>query len=756
MLNALWSLFSSNSYVHSSASSSNTTTKDENSNHLNENLNSTRNFSDQFDYYYNIDDDLIFYKRHGWSDYYNSKLGLIFKYPAWKYSHVEVLPYGDSLASVQLRAGNSITDSNHSSSESTIPNSMISRYNISVQFKMEYVWVHCCYIFNNNIMIVATMFNIEDIQSVINSVNVTKNEKPVIERPSQILTRTNPLNEEEKQSQFIDPSSFGPREYILNSIKKLEQSNCSYKIFFQRPVKVNSRKAYECKLELEMNPAVFQRPSNPKIIEKSERVKVLLYWIVLKCEDTNKFFIFQHMLQDLDVENFDLEFEEQISHIVRSVKIVKSQQTGAFTLYRNDKEISLKLLDESWQGWNISGLGHNFAQTKKSHKKNMSQREEEKIVPLHLKDENVLMYLVSSLTKEKIGKEIAFIQVESQNQQQQYNSEMKLSFEDYIQKTRQTLKEKSNTVIEIKDRIKWKDSECSEGILFAYVSEMDSFPVHLSKLIPTPEDSQEIYNVIECHFKRGSSWYKIFSRSHHSLSLSSFRQSVMEQIKMITFHDSMSSSLKEQSVIHEDNTFLEFESMEHEFSLTLPLLYQISARQSLGNTPVCQFFSRFSMDSALCMFETQVYFERLGPKPKHESLLSNEKEKLKILKQSLLDQMIRNIGKPVPLILEKTIKIEAGIGNEAIHVAFSTPMGSPIHQKNLIHVHTSFLLENPSPLMTSKQSRELVASIQPTEEENMLHVVTIKTTIMDAFYNDFMQQLFENIHRAFKYSKKNY
>ncbi|KAG2391952.1 hypothetical protein C9374_013437 [Naegleria lovaniensis] len=454
MLNALWSLFSSSdSYVHSSTSTLGTTTKDENPSHLNENLNSTRNFSDPFDYYYNIDDDLMFYKRQGWSDYYNSKLGLIFKYPAWKFSHIEVLPYGDSLASVQLRGGNSATNK---SSESTTPNSMI-----------------------------TTMFNIEDIQTVINSVNVTNSERSVTNagRPSQILTSAR-TNEEEKQEQLIDPSAFGPREYILNSIKKLEQNKCSYKILFQRSVKVNSRKAYECKLELEMSPGVFQRPSKAIVENLTEKVKVLLYWIVLKCEDTNKFFIFQHMSPDLDVENFDLEFEEQISHIIRSVKIVKSQQTGGFTLHRKDKGVSLKLLDESWQVWNVSGLDHNFSQPKKSIKKKLPQTEHEKILPLHLKDENVLLYLISSLTKEKVGKEIALIQVETHNSQQN-KKEAATTFEEYIQQTTQNLKEKCNHVIEIKDRVKWSGSECSEGVLFAYVSEMNSFPVHLSKLIPT-------------------------------------------------------------------------------------------------------------------------------------------------------------------------------------------------------------------------------------------------------------------------------
>ncbi|KAG2391951.1 hypothetical protein C9374_013436 [Naegleria lovaniensis] len=236
---------------------------------------------------------------------------------------------------------------------------------------------------------------------------------------------------------------------------------------------------------------------------------------------------------------------------------------------------------------------------------------------------------------------------------------------------------------------------------------------------------------------------------------------MIEQIKLITFHDSISTTAStEEQLTSEENTFLEFESMEHEFSLTLPLLYQISARQSLGNTPICQYFSRFSMDSALCMFETQVYFERLGPKSKHDSILSNEKEKLKVLKQSLYEQMTRNIGKPVPLRFEKNIEIVTGIGNEALHVAFSTPIGSPIHQKNLVHVHTSFLLENPSPhqlFMTNTTTQQHPShetkQVDETEKENMLYIVTIKTTIMDAFYTEFMQQLFENIHREFKYKK---
>ena len=67
-------------------------------------------FQERFEHYYNLDDDPMFYKREGWHDYVNLKLGLSFKHPVF-ISRVEVLNVGE-LTCVQLRKDTDVGNTN--------------------------------------------------------------------------------------------------------------------------------------------------------------------------------------------------------------------------------------------------------------------------------------------------------------------------------------------------------------------------------------------------------------------------------------------------------------------------------------------------------------------------------------------------------------------------------------------------------------------------------------------------------------------
>ncbi|EFC45323.1 predicted protein [Naegleria gruberi] len=578
------------------------------------------------------------------------------------------------------------------------------------------------------------MFNIEDVSSIVlqQNSNTSSNDNNNSSSRSNILNQHHQKEEEEEQ--VVDMTTFGPKEHLLNSLKKFEENNFPYKVLQQRAVKINSRKAYECKLELEMKKSILSK--HFKQFEKSESgdsVKVLLYLVALKSDETNKFFTLQHMTPNLDLENFENEIENNISHMVRSIKLVQTQQVGGFTLERKDLGISMKLLDEAWQCWKVSELEHDFtAPTRKSKATDSSTKlKMESLIelPNHLRNENVLLYLVSQHSKDQIGKEFALIECTTAEQQE--------TFEQILEHRKVSLK-KFDNFIEISERINFGDELASEGILFAYITEFESSPVHSSKLLPTDlTQSFERYNAIECYFTRDSKIYKIFSRSHFSQSLSSFRESIISQFKCLTFKQ------PETTTDLLDNTFMTFKSEEHKFEIQVPLLYQVSAKESLGNTPVCQFFSRYSMLNVLHMFETQIYFELIGHISKNEHILTDATQRLETLKQSLHSQMVRNLGKPIPLRSESTLVFN---DIEARHVVFSTPIGSPIHQKNLIHAHTNFLWVCPSPQAILSQSK--------SPQSDTVYVVTIKSNVMESFFTESIEKLLQQIHSTFKLVKE--
>ena len=135
------------------------------------------------------------------------------------------------------------------------------------------------------------------------------------------------------------------------------------------------------------------------------------------------------------------------------------------------------------------------------------------------------------------------------------------------------------------------------------------------------------------------------------------------------------------------------------------------------------------MKNMLHMLETQVIFEKIGNRSEHENLLTNSTQRIKRLKQSLQDQMIRNLGKPIPLRTEREIRL----GDvDTYNVTFTTPIGSPIHQKNLMHMHTSFIIERPD-----------------EAESSTIYLVSVKSNTMDAFYNDQLEKLIETLHSSF-------
>ncbi|EFC45322.1 predicted protein [Naegleria gruberi] len=125
MLDSIYSLFTyGKSLLIPTPSEPGSTNKNEN-NQLEQQypidrMSTTRNFSDyRFEYYYNLDDDSLFYKRSGWAEYCNNKLGLVFRYPTVNNLCIEVLPLGDGVISVQLREKESETTTNGCSSSSS-------------------------------------------------------------------------------------------------------------------------------------------------------------------------------------------------------------------------------------------------------------------------------------------------------------------------------------------------------------------------------------------------------------------------------------------------------------------------------------------------------------------------------------------------------------------------------------------------------------------------------------------------------------
>ena len=560
------------------------------------------------------------------------------------------------------------------------------------------------------------MFNIEDIPEEV--VGDNQSSPQAVSGRSIVANKT-------KQEEAPKLQIYGPKEHLLSSIKKFDQNKFPYRIIQERAVKVNSRKAYEFKLELEMDTSNLGKQASSAATQPNQKLKALIYLLALKSEETNKFFVLQHMSTNLNYDIFEEELENVVSHIVRSVKIFKSKKMGGFKVLRKDVGISMHLLDESWQIWRVSDFKHHYTKptmvTKKGGSKSpLVEDEDTKVeLPQHLKQDKVLIYLLSALSKDTVGKELAIMKIE------QVESE---TFDDFLESTKTKLKCMDNFV-ELRDRVKFVDEACSEGVVFAYVGEYESFPVNTSVIL-TPQSMENLdlskkekYNVIDCYFSRGSNWYRIFSRSHYSQSLTFFRDNILSQLSSVSFCE----PVPESSL---DNTFLLYENKEYHFVLEHPILHQISAKQSLGSTPVCQYFVRFSMKNMLHMLETQVIFEKIGNRSEHENLLTDPTERMKRLKQSLYDQMIRNLGKPIPLRTEREVRL----GDvDTYNVTFTTPIGSPIHQKNLMHMHTSFIIERPD----------------QSESSSTVYLVSVKSNTMDAFYNDQLEKLIETLHSSF-------